>query len=824
MPTDKVPFDEVLGATAEGDGEHNCHRRHNHNSCRNSNDEAEMGTLFLGLRSFGSYGNNTAGSDLGRRWNHRLSLNLGAFGLQSRGSVDLCPKHLNASPNLLNPRMLRVRRQKQLKGLKRHVVLTEAVGCLADVVQQARPTAQLVGGLKALECLAVSPFAKRRTSRFEKMPRPRVADLRGSFDRRRFLRGRRHTSKEEHRRSEDPKPHAFLLHDSQDTATILGTPLNCTPHGMLAGISRSGKIASHFAPAVLGSSAAMDRATARKTSKILQSEVARAMSELHIEGHPKPYFLSHLLRHDEELRFEAKFGALLTEKRETRRNAFVDVRVGNYRRDQVRSGGLRDNNTELESYELVRQPIGGQPDGLRHALWRLTEAKYREACDDHLQRRAVELNYLDEHHELPDFEKRKGEIATHWQELPEVDAAAWQDFVTKASAAFKRYPRIKDGYVRYSALDRVRIFASSEGSVIIQSQPIRSIEIYLWYLSEDGFSIPQTHSWLVTDPAELPDLKEAKKVLAALHKRCEAVAAAPRLRSYVGPVLLDPRPAGLMIHEALGHRLEGNRLLSSGEGQTFRDAIGEEILPAGITVRDDPTLTHYDGKSLVGSYAYDDEGVPSENAELIVDGVLKDFLRSRTPISKKHKSNGHGRAAYHERPISRMGVTVVDVNDGLDDDALFRRFVEEIQAQKVPYGIRIIEAYGGETKTESYDFQAFLGEIDLAARVYPDGRQELVRGVDFVGTPLNAVRGIVAAGNRSEVDNGYCGAESGYVPVSTVSPALLIDELELQSKPERPMTQHAYGMPWEEKAPKKRPAKKAAAKKPAKKTAKKAEA
>jgi len=109
----------------------------------------------------------------------------------------------------------------------------------------------------------------------------------------------------------------------------------------------------------------------------------------------------------------------------------------------------------------------------------------------------------------------------------------------------------------------------------------------------------------------------------------------------------------------------------------------------------------------------------------------------------------------------------------------------------------VLEATSGETATDAYNFQAFLGEINLAARVFPDGREELVRGVNFVGTPLNAVRSIVAAGRRLEIDNAFCGAESGFVPVTTISPGLVVSELELQSKPETVYAPYSYPLPWE---------------------------
>jgi len=546
-----------------------------------------------------------------------------------------------------------------------------------------------------------------------------------------------------------------------------------------------------------GGSLKMNRRDMKRLTETLRAETGRAMTELHIPGHPRPYFLSQLLRDDEEWRVEGKFGALTDEAHERRRSGLVDVRVGSYRNDQVRSGALRDNSTEVESYTMVPLPIGGHLDGVRHGLWRLTESKYREAIDDMLHKKAIELSYLDENSRLPSFGRQKPMVDMSFCDLATPDTEAKRDLVLKASASFKKYPLLRDGSVKWSAGTSVRVFVSSEGTVVSECQSFRTLSLDLWYLSKDGHGLSKSHTWYVTDPEEIPDLTTIRRTIKGLYGQLDALAKAPVLRSFSGPVLLDPRPAGMLVHEALGHRLEGNRLLSSGEGQTFRDALGEQILPPGVSLRDDPRLSHFGGKSLVGHYNYDDEGVPSQCADLVVDGTLRGFLSSRIPIAKRHRSNGHGRSAYNSRAISRMGVTMLEAHDGLSDDELFAAFLEEIRCQHVPYGIRIMEASGGETSTDSYDFQAFLGQIDCAAKVYPDGRQELVRGVDFVGTPLNAIRGIVGVGRRMEVDNAWCGAESGYVPVTTISPAVLVDELELQQKPGRTLTQFAYPMPWE---------------------------
>ncbi|MEM7164720.1 MAG: TldD/PmbA family protein [Planctomycetota bacterium] len=542
----------------------------------------------------------------------------------------------------------------------------------------------------------------------------------------------------------------------------------------------------------------MNKKSIQRVAKAAAEEVDRAMESIQLRGHPRPYYISHLIRDEEVWRLQAKYGALHSDYHRHRRSCLADVRVGSYKYDQVQEGGLEDSSTDDESYEYVEIPVGDQMDGVRHALWRLTEARYREAIDGFLQRKSNEVTYLNKNRHLRAFEERPPIVDRGWSDFPEVDLEAWREFVIKASANYKRYPLLKNGHVSFQARHTVHTFVNSEGSRLIQCRPYFSMTLYFWYLSEKGDALPYSHSILVSDPTELPDLAATRKTIRNCYALLERLAAAPTVRSFSGPVLLDPIPAGLMIHEAVGHRLEGSRLLSTGEGQTFRDSVGQQVLPEFLTMRDDPTVQQFDGKSLVGHYKYDDEGTPASNAQLIERGVLRGFLTSRTPIYRKHESNGHARSRYHQRCISRMGNTIVESHDGLDDKQLRAAFIEEIKRQGVPYGVRIIEASGGETATGSYDFQAFLGEINVASRVYPDGREELIRGVDFVGTPLNAIRNIIAAGKEYGVDNAYCGAESGFVPVTTISPSLLVSELELQSKSETPYTQYVYPMPWEQ--------------------------
>jgi predicted Zn-dependent protease len=541
----------------------------------------------------------------------------------------------------------------------------------------------------------------------------------------------------------------------------------------------------------------VDRSGTLRLTRALARELDRGFSTIRIPGHPRPYYLSYLVRDEESWRIQARYGSLFTDVHERKRNALVDVRVGSYGSDQVREGGLDDNDKEAESYGYVELPYGDAGDGVLHGLWRLTDARYREAVEALLDKRSHELTYRNTQRHLPSFEKRPPIDDPRWTPLPQVDRAEWTGYVERVSRHIKRFRDVKDSHVEFEADHRCHIFVNSEGSRLVHSSAIWSVDCYLWLLSERGDAFPWSLKTTVADPTELPDEKTLRARIGAAVRKLRRLAAAPPLHSFCGPALLEPVPAGLLIHEALGHRLEGNRLLAAGEGRTFKDARGERILPQFLSLRDDPTLTRFAGRSLVGHYPYDDEGVPAQNALLVERGELRGFLTSRTGIARGHRSNGHGRSNYHERPISRMGNLLLSADGGLRERELRARFLAEIRRQGAPFGIRILEASSGETATDAYNFQAFLGEINLASRVYPDGREEWIRGANFVGTPLNAVRGIVAAGDRYEVDNAWCGAESGYVPVSTVSPALVVSELELQSKPDQPFTQYTLPLPWE---------------------------
>jgi predicted Zn-dependent protease len=246
---------------------------------------------------------------------------------------------------------------------------------------------------------------------------------------------------------------------------------------------------------------------------------------------------------------------------------------------------------------------------------------------------------------------------------------------------------------------------------------------------------------------------------------------------------LSGRAAAVFFHEVLGHRLEGQRQRGDEEGQTFTKDIGKEILPSFLSVEDDPTRTRFGDTWLSGSYAYDDEGQKARRVDLIDDGVLKTFLMSRLPIASFAESNGHGRAQTGRVPTGRQGNLIVTSTKTEPESELRKQLIEEAKKQGKPFGLYFEDISSGFAVTTRSSPQAFSVVPLVVYRVYVDGRpDELVRGVSIVGTPLAAMKRILATGDKSDVFNGECGAESGTVPVSAVAPAMLLSEMETQKQ------------------------------------------
>jgi predicted Zn-dependent protease len=301
--------------------------------------------------------------------------------------------------------------------------------------------------------------------------------------------------------------------------------------------------------------------------------------------------------------------------------------------------------------------------------------------------------------------------------------------------------------------------------------------------ADDGMDLMRVETFQAASPNQLPSEAELKAKVNRIADDLKALREAPVAEPYAGPALLSGRAAAVFFHEVLGHRLEGHRQRGDTEGQTFTKKVNQLVLPAFLTVTDDPTMKQINGVGLAGTYAYDDEGVPAEKVIAVQNGILKSFLMSRAPITDFAQSNGHGRRQSGLMPVGRQGNLIVTSTNTVKDSELKQKLIEEIKKQGKPYGLYFEDIQGGFTLTGRASPQAFQVIPVMVWRVYPDGRpDELVRGVDIVGTPLLSLNNIILTGDTEQVFNGICGAESGQVPVAAAAPAMLFSEIEVQKR------------------------------------------
>lgn len=535
-------------------------------------------------------------------------------------------------------------------------------------------------------------------------------------------------------------------------------------------------------PAGLMAQRALDVQGCQTLLRAMEHELARQMKGLRQPGEPPPFFLSFLVHAKEGLSVWGRYGSVFRSEPQRDSDLYAEVRVGSHRLDNMIDGGITSDLTQRQSFNWIEGPEDLDPDVLRYALWRLTQHKYDEALQEYYEKKKI----LVEQH-LPQRGGKSFSVEpplTHFDDVKPVvfPKKRWEAFVRDTSALYRNYRFMLDPYVQIRGLNKVRIFVSSEGTRFICQDTYYEVSLQGFLLGPDGVHLESTRTFYGRNPDALPSRDQVAAAVESMARELKELAQAKPLDPYAGPALLSGYASGLIFHEAIGHRLEGERMGSRSEGHTFASKIGQRILPKGVDVIDDPTLSHFEGVPLHGYYRIDDEGVPAQRAELIEDGVLKSFLMSRQLAdgTPKH-SNGHGRHERFQDPMARMANLIVRARETRPWDELKQMLCEETAKRGLPYGLIIRGVSAGETRTDQYDFQAFKGIPTAVYTVDPrTGRETRVRDVTFIGTPLAVMQRILGFGDSHDVDNSYCYAESGAVPVATIAPPMLVGELELQ--------------------------------------------
>lgn len=499
---------------------------------------------------------------------------------------------------------------------------------------------------------------------------------------------------------------------------------------------------------------------------------------------PPAYYIGYSVTDVQRAEVQGSNGALLESHEQRARFLQVQVRVGDYKMDNTRKVGDRGMP---DFGGAVQVPIEDDVPVLRRAIWLQTDKEYREAAEGLLRvQTAKEVKVETQEGEAPDFSREKPQVSLAATASFQLDRKPWEERVRNYTRIFRDSPVVLNSISTFTATALTEYQVNSEGTRLQFGNVRYRLELFVQGKAADGMDINRYANFDWTDAGKPPDEKNVLETVRQLIRETEDLSKAPLVEPFAGPAMLTGRAAAVFFHEVFGHRAEGHRQKDINEGQTFTRKVGEAIMPDFISVISDPTLKQVGSTELLGFYPFDDEGVQAQKVTLVDKGVLRNFLMSRSPLVGFPYSNGHGRRQVGLTPVARQSNLIV-VNERADKrlnaKALRQALINEIKKQGKQFGLLIDDIAGGFTFTGRGLPQAFQVLPLVVYKVYADGRpDELVRGVDIVGTPLVSLTKIAATGDTPEVFNGYCGAESGSVPVSAVSPPILITEMEIQKK------------------------------------------
>ncbi len=512
---------------------------------------------------------------------------------------------------------------------------------------------------------------------------------------------------------------------------------------------------------------------------ILEAELKRNFEVLQEKGNPKPYYLSYTVTERQVVVLDASLGSMRANQSQRQRILDVSMRVGDPQLDNYHR--VRGGNARFTSGSTIA--LEDEPKAIVRVLWRDTDRAYRAAVERlSLIKSNTEMRVA-ERDTSADFSEATPEVDVQPMAVAALSAAEWEARLKKWSQSFRGHEGILTSNVALVLTIDHRYFVDSNGSRLRHGRAFTRIEMNAQSKASDGMNLGLSRSVEAETPAKLPNEADVDKTVSSLIRDMEGLLQAPLAEPFVGPAILSGRAAAVFFHEIFGHRMEGHRQKDEREGQTFTSQVGQSVLVPFLSVYADPTQRVQAGQDLMGWYAYDDEGVKARRVPLVEGGLLRNFMMSRSPIAGFPQSNGHGRKAPGNEVVSRQSNLLVESATTVTEAALREALLAEIRKQNKPYGLYFSDVSGGLTSTGRDGLQAFTVTPLVVYRVYADGRpDQLVRGVDIVGTPLTSFAKILAASDRPEVFNGYCGAESGSIPVSAVSPALLVSEIETQRR------------------------------------------
>jgi len=516
----------------------------------------------------------------------------------------------------------------------------------------------------------------------------------------------------------------------------------------------------------------------------MNKELARSFAKLKSLGSAPLYFLAYRIYDTQTTEVTANYGSL-TDDAEPAHNRILDVelRVGSAKFDNTHRSRESNVFQRLNMFDSLRNsmPLDNDERVIRMALWDKTDSAFKTAQNQYATLKVNKDVSVEEEDTSDDFSNTKPITYYEKPDTLKIDRSELEARMRRLSVIYRKYPEIRNSSVSMTVSLTRRYLVNTEGSSIVDNTLQYRFFSVAEAVADDGMSV-----WLYdgaegSSASDIPDEAKLAQMIEKLAAQVKQLRVAQVAEPYAGPAILKSKAAGVFFHEIFGHRIEGHRQKDEDEGRTFTKLVGHRVMPSFISVIDDPTCKRMANKELNGYYKFDAEGVPAQKVVLVDKGILKSFLMGRSPVKGFGSSNGHSRGAPGMPPVARQGNLIVESDETVPYAKLKEELIAEVKKQGKPYGLIFDEIAGGFTMTQAFMPQVFALKPLRVWRVYPDGRpDELLRGCDLVGTPLASIERILSAGDDLDVFNGTCGAESGPVPVSAVSPSLLVETIEVQ--------------------------------------------
>ena len=524
-----------------------------------------------------------------------------------------------------------------------------------------------------------------------------------------------------------------------------------------------------------------------KMLDLLKGELKSQMTILQ-KGEYPPYYMNYRVIDNYTRTIRTAMGATISSDEEKQIIFVPQIRIGSPEFDNFHESqnGVAINRFSGAPTILLPADLQNGIEAMREIMREEVNTRYRFAVTSLERANAKKGVQIENEDQSPDFTKAKAEKYFEpalKKEKVDLDTKAWEAKLNKFSALLSENKDIISANTTLTYRIWRKYFVSTEGAEIAENRTYAILSVRATTMADDGMELPLNTSYFAYFPDELPSAEDIMNDLRKLSSKLSELKVAPLVQPYTGPALLSGSASGVFFHEIFGHRIEGQKMKSERDGQTFKNMVGESVLPAALSVYCDPSMKKYHGNALNGFYIFDDQGVRGERVEVVKDGILKNFLMTRTGLDGFPKSNGHARAEFEYDPTSRQSNLIVETNNYKTDAQLRQLLIDEAKRQEKEYGYFFKTVTGGFTQTGRTGANSFNVTPLEVYRIYVDGRpDELVRGVDMIGTPLSMFSNIEYAGGEFEIFTGTCGASSGNVPVTAISPTIFVNKVELQKK------------------------------------------